>query len=198
MFRKAINYASVVFAVTAVLLWLATNFYDQQRALRQAERGRIVSEELEVRTQDVTKQLQVEMEKLGSLQSAVDNASKLPATVKQSPELSKVQVQLAALQNDVRGLKKEVDGLRISSDKLNGLLLSDVNKALSVPLLRDDLESFRTLTQHDLDSVRADIAKTYDINKWLMGLIAAGLLTTIVNNILQSRRGRETTRPPFE
>jgi hypothetical protein len=49
------------------------------------------------------------------------------------------------------------------------------------------MDDFKALTQRDLDSVRSEMARNYDLNKWLIGLILAAVLGTVVNNTLQAR-----------
>jgi len=97
---------------------------------------------------------------------------------------------IALLRGEVTSLKSEVSAMHASLDALNAALLTTPDKALSIPLLRKDLEDFRVATQHDEDSIRLEMGRAYELNKWLMGFLLAAVLGMIINNLIQSKTSR--------
>ena len=198
MSYKIFTWLALLIAVVTFATWVTTAYRDFETNREEALHGRLILEAQHAQAEAASLQLASAQKQLNDLREAVERASHLPNTVQQSSDLSKFRVQLGTLQSDTADLKTQISDLRKSSDKLYGLFSGDADRALSVPLLRKDFEGFKTTTEHDIDSVKSDIAKTYDINKWLIGLIAAGLLTTVINNLLQGRRERPTSNVRFE
>jgi hypothetical protein len=95
-------------------------------------------------------------------------------------------------------ISKSVTAQGASIESLNRAFLSDPERALSIPLLRKDVDLIRAGNQHDIDALRDDIKANLDLNKWLIGLIAAGVVGTILNNMLQGRRTDSGPRSRFE
>jgi hypothetical protein len=95
--------------------------------------------------------------------------------------------QIAALHADVQTLGKRVD-------ELDDAIMDDPTKALSVPLLRRDLESLKSDYQRDSDSSAKQIDRIYDQNKWFIGLMfsmAIGLIGLAISNFIQARKKSE-------
>jgi hypothetical protein len=79
---------------------------------------------------------------------------------------------------------------------LERAILPDAEKAISVPLLKKDLSSLQQQTSRDLETVRAESSRLYDLMKLLiglMGLISFGLLGTAVGNVFK-REPKETSQ----
>jgi len=129
--------------------------------------------------------------RLNAAQAALADASKLNLKPGQVPEQSKLLIQIDMLRQSVADIKKIVDQVKSNNDKLSQALEADPEKALSVPLLRKDLEDVKNTSQHDLEALRNDVAQMYDTIKWLIGLIAAGLIGTAVSNMFQTRRSSQ-------
>ena len=73
---------------------------------------------------------------------------------------------------------------------IQAALGSDLERSLSVPLLRKDLEQLKTQLNERTTAASKEIDRIYDQNKWflgLMGTMALGLLGLAVSNFLQSR-----------
>ena len=122
-----------------------------------AEQGRLVAEVRQ--DMDETKRL------LSSLQASP------------GPDVKLVTARLEGNVADVTG--------RLS--KLEEAILSTPERALAVPLLRQDLDRFKEQYQRDIDAVALDVGRAYDINKWVIGLIATAILGLAISNLFAKK-----------
>ena len=91
------------------------------------------------------------------------------------------------LQQEIDSIKSDIKIVQTSLDKLNSAILTTPEKALTLPLLRKDLDDLKIQDQRDVDAIRLEIGRAYDLNKWLIGFLLAAILGTILGNILQAR-----------
>jgi hypothetical protein len=125
-------------------------------------------EELKVEVGDLQKQLKVTEESLTSA------TSQKPTNI----EISLLNSRVSNIENQIKAL---ADALGQTPDK-----------ALSVPLLRKDLENLKESNHRDLEVVESEVNRVYDQNKWFIGLmatIALSLLGVAVSNLIQARKG---------
>jgi hypothetical protein len=74
----------------------------------------------------------------------------------------------------------------------------DVEKTLSVPLLRKDLDQINSELTENLAATSKDIDRIYDQTKWflgLMGTMAIGILGLAISNFFQIRREQPRELP---
>jgi hypothetical protein len=72
--------------------------------------------------------------------------------------------------------------------------MNSPEKALSVPLLRQDLENMKISYHSDGVEYTRQIDRVYDQNKWFIGLMfsmALGLIGLAISNFLQIKRRNE-------
>jgi hypothetical protein len=72
--------------------------------------------------------------------------------------------------------------------KIAQMLEADPEKALSVPLLRKDVDDLRDESRRDNDALRGQMSQMYDTTKWIIGLIAAGVIGTAFTNLFQFKK----------
>ncbi len=66
---------------------------------------------------------------------------------------------------------------------LGNALVQNPEKALSVPLLRQDLERLADEQRRNVTSLSAEIGRAYDVNKWVIGLMSTAVLGLAMTNI---------------
>jgi hypothetical protein len=163
-------------AISFMFIGLAYNLLDSQLfGPRRAEsEGTLLREKVIVLEGEVFTQ----GKELASLKSLVSSLSNNP------------QVQVSAAVTTIKETVGTFDG-RV--DRLEQALMTSPEKSLALPLLRQELD--RSTEQHlrDIESVRSDVGRVYDINKWVFGLIAASLLGLTLNTMLTKR-----PKPPSE
>ena len=119
---------------------------------------------------------------------------------RQTRDLDEVRAGLRALTTQLSGKPAELHSAAINaniteiSDRLDSLeksILDSPEKALSVPLLRQNLESFKQGYLRDSSEATREIDRIYDQNKWFIGLMfsmAIGLVGLGISNFVQARR----------
>ncbi|MEO1020817.1 MAG: hypothetical protein AAFY56_24540, partial [Pseudomonadota bacterium] len=76
-------------------------------------------------------------------------------------------------------LNQRVQEIDNKIQQLNNIILDSPEKALSVPLLRNELESLQSDFRGDIVVARREIDRIYDMNKWLIGLMATMALSIL-------------------
>ena len=107
------------------------------------------------------------------LKSELLKSKKIVDSLKRS---SKDNTKLSESNVALTDLKKEVENL-------NKVILDNPEKAISVPLLKIEIENQKEQNEKELKSLKDDIARVYDMNKWIIGLVFTMLVSIIVLNI---------------
>src|ERR1017187_2477680 len=88
-------------------------------------------------------------------------------------------------------------------DALEAAIMVDPVKAVSLPLMRKDLDSLQDKTRSDIEAVRSELARLYSLIQWFIGLmftIALGVFSLAIGNIVKGEKksdsGREKPEPP--
>jgi hypothetical protein len=99
------------------------------------------------------------------------------------PDESRNALQVKILNDNVAKLQESVSDMQ-------RLIVDNPSKALAVPLMRKDLDSLKENNQAEMASIRKDVDRIYDLNKWLVGLMftmALGVLTLAISNFWKSK-----------
>jgi hypothetical protein len=89
--------------------------------------------------------------------------------------------------NDIKKVKEDLV-------KINNVILDNPEKALTIPLLKKELNDLRTNIDKNQDIINSDIARIYDLFKWVGGLIFTLILSLLglaFSNVFFKKR--ETT-----
>lgn len=74
--------------------------------------------------------------------------------------------------------------------RLEGAILQNPEKALSVPLLRRDLDNLERSYASGVESLRAEVERIYGVAKWFGGLILAMVIGVAINSASKLIDGR--------
>ena len=110
---------------------------------------------------------------IDSITNTIESANINPETL----EIAKISAHLQLLSTDIESIKDAFG--------------SEIEKSLSVPLLRKDLIQLKNQIDSRTAAASKEIDRIYDQNKWflgLMGTMAIGLLGLAVSNFLQARK----------
>jgi hypothetical protein len=95
-----------------------------------------------------------------------------------------------------RAWNKSKDGQAQLQTRLSGLesaLMTTPEKALAVPMLKQQVDTLQDRTHSDLDSVRGEIGRLFTLTQWFIGLmftIALGVFGLALSSL---RRSSEKT-----
>jgi hypothetical protein len=182
----------VIVIVIATFSYLITGYRDQQRLKVEAMIARDSTSEFVKRLQAQQAQLDNLNRQTNDLLSSLLHSSKI---ISGSPQASR---EIAALKQNVATINTDIDRLHSELDTLNSVLVTNPEKALTVPLLRKDLDDWKVSTQKDIDSIRGEMTRSYDLNRWLIGLILAAVIGTILSNFIQAKASKPDKAPRFE
>ena len=85
--------------------------------------------------------------------------------------------------------------------KLENIILDDPEKAVALPLLRRDIKALEQQSGRDMESMRAENARVYDLMKWLVGLMALvslSLIGTAAGNVFKREAAKEAAKGPLQ
>ncbi|MBC7844873.1 MAG: hypothetical protein H7Y10_00090 [Flavobacterium sp.] len=92
-------------------------------------------------------------------------------------------MKISKVDNDKFNLSAEVFTLKSQIESLNKVILDNPEKAISVPLLKVEIQNQKDQNEKEIKSIKDDIARVYDINKWIIGLVFTMLVSIIILNI---------------
>jgi|SRR5580704_12904630 hypothetical protein len=150
-----------------------------------------------MRYSDTAKQQQSKLEaenaRTASLIQELAHLTKIPP-----PNSSLLARQITVLKRDIDSTNAQLTVLNSNFQILDKSIESNPEKALTVPLLRKDLDDFKLSSQHDIDSLRAEMLRGYELNKWLIGLLLAAIVGIVLKSIFESRTSPGGSRSSFE
>jgi len=68
-------------------------------------------------------------------------------------------------------------------ENLNNIILDNPEKAISIPLLKNEMQHLKDQNEKDSRALKEEIARAYDTNKWIIGLVCTMLVSIIALNI---------------
>jgi len=152
------------------------------------------------RTRDVAAQESTQLRREADVQRAQN------ARLRQ--ELVLLEQQLAALSASRGGEGQRSDqseknkaqderlaALESQQARINDTILASPDKALELPFMRRDLQEIRSVQAEASASLRREVDRIYDFNKWLFGGISLTLVGLGLQSFLAARSGK-TTPPP--
>jgi hypothetical protein len=122
----------------------------------------------------------------------IDNSTKIQELENQ---ITKLKSELTSSKNiidslnitkvdgNTSNLNLEVVNLKRQIESLNKVILDNPEKAISVPLLKIEIQNQKDQNEKEIKSIKDDIARVYDINKWIIGLVFTMLVSIIILNI---------------
>jgi DNA repair exonuclease SbcCD ATPase subunit len=169
------QFLQIAAALVAVATGIATSF-SLVSWLRTPSKTVLPESRTIERIQGTESALNDLQKQLKDIRTRIDSLSKPPQGAEWAP-------QFETLNADIKNLD---DRLKLFEDALG-----DSSRALSVPLLRQDLQNLKNSYQKDIDTSAKQIDRIYDQNKWFIGLMltmAIGLISLAVSSFLQARK----------
>lgn len=80
-------------------------------------------------------------------------------------------------------LQNKVNSQEIQIAKLNSVILENPEKAVAIPMLKQKMDNWDKQYDKDTKSIKDEIARVYDMNKWIIGLVFTMLVSLVALNI---------------
>ncbi|GGE98311.1 hypothetical protein [Sphingomonas prati] len=101
-------------------------------------------------------------------------------SIGQLPPGGKMGAQLAAFNAKLNSVTQR-------QDRLEQAIQSNPEKALSMPLMRRDIDNMRDNNTQSLAAIKASVDQVYDLTKWLLGTLAVGVFSLAIANFFQRK-----------
>jgi len=80
-------------------------------------------------------------------------------------------------------LQTQVHFQDIQIKNLNSIILENPEKAIAIPMLKLKMDNWDKQYEKDTKSIKEEIARVYDMNKWIIGLVFTMLVSLVALNI---------------
>jgi len=80
-----------------------------------------------------------------------------------------------------------VDDVERRQQRLEQAILNSPEKALSMPLIRRDIDNMREANTQNLSAIKQSVDQIYDLTKWLLGALAVGVLSLAIANFFTKK-----------
>lgn len=207
--KKSIAWLTIIVGITGVVMSAVIFIFsskDQRSALylrdsktsSQLEALIIRQEETSLKAQ---KDISAIADKLGKTREELARLSAQAASPK-AGELSREFInQLTTIRTVSDNVASNLDHLakRYASidqriGKLEAVILADPQKALELPLLKRDLLALQQQFDRDINALRAENVRVYDLMKWVVGLMALVSLSLVgaaISNLFKREAPKE-------
>lgn len=102
------------------------------------------------------------------------------------PEGSEVRIKIDQLDRRINEAFEKLEIVEMISNAIQ----ESPERALSLPIMRRDLDALSEEMADDLISIRGEIDRIYDLGKWFLGLVATmaiGVLGLAIGNLIKGR-----------
>lgn len=160
--EKTKRFSSIVGLVTssltvAIAVVYIVGLFNSQRPTSETESHTIELDSILTLHQNNLQTIERLTAQYHALSREIDTLSKLPAEAKWKIEISKVESRLSSIETVQSMILKSIG--------------ENPEKALSVPLMRKDIEHLREIFENEINTTRDSVDRIYDQNKWFIGLL---------------------------
>lgn len=79
--------------------------------------------------------------------------------------------------------QRDLDEVKMTVNELEKVIMNNPEKAISILLLKNELENTKTHIQREQVAIKDEIEHVYDMNKWIIGLVISLLVSIMVLNV---------------
>jgi cell division protein FtsL len=172
------RYSELILTIIPAIVGLIVAVY----AFISAESGtnnRKESLQLDEQFNDLRLAVTQQMTNQDELSRKIQKIENTISSLSSIPKEDVLYLQIQQLTNGVTELKSR-------EDKIEAVILNNPSKALEMPLIERDVENIKTAEQTNFASMKDSVDRIYDLNKWLLGAMAVGILTLAISNFLKS------------
>jgi signal transduction histidine kinase len=186
-----------IFIAFSFVLYSGRDIFKPKRDRELSEEFAIQSRNIE-RTQKQIARLREEYIKTSKqlrLLEAIVQSGQIPQdSSRLAVELSAAREKMDAIVSQTSRFEENFRGLDIRLLRIERAILDDPEKAVALPLLRRDVKALEQQTNRELDAIRAENGRVYDLMKWLVGflaLVSLSLIGTAVGNVFKREAAKD-------
>ncbi len=87
----------------------------------------------------------------------------------------------------IRGVQADIKAISDRQEKIESVISTNPSKALEMILMQRDLDNLKSSVQANNASLRDNVDKIYDLNKWLLGAMAVSIVTLAVGSFMKNK-----------
>ena len=170
--RTASWFAGVVASITAAMAVGSFTFLFSDKSTQES-RLALTQSELRSEIQSTVK----------SSLSEIENLKRQLNTLSNPPTAGAISIKIEDITQRISGLEKKMSTIETA-------IVDSPERAMSIPILRRDLDSLRTDVRSDLAGTKQEIDRVYDMSKWFIGLMATmavGILGLAFGNLFKAK-----------
>jgi TolA-binding protein len=114
------------------------------------------------------------------LSSQVAALKKAQAEIVRLPAADRVQIQNTAIVERMAEVERR-------QQRLEQAILNSPEKALTMPLMRRDIENMREANAQSVSAIKQNVDQIYDLTKWLLGALTVGVMSLALVNFLTKK-----------
>ena len=167
---RSLSWFSAAIGAAALVVTM-TYFFSQERPVDRVD---VTVHEVQAAVALIGHSVDKTRADIKAIQQQLEAITEVPDEVALNAELART-----------RGLAESLDERLM---QLEAAILEDPQKAIALPLLRNDIERIRESYSTEIVNVRAEIDRVYDQNKWFVGLMftmAVALIGLAVSNVVK-------------
>ena len=195
------NFSGVLAAVTSLLVAVASVAISSQYRNVASTRSEIAYSQLRAQKEATDRANAIADQTKAQLLEIANESEALRAEIAKASR-SGTAPHYATLspadQQVIASLKSQQDDLQKRIGLLEGALMNSPEKALALPLLKEQVDSLQDHTHGDIDAVRGEINRLFGLTQWFIGLmftIALGVLGLALNNLRRPPLAKEDKKP---
>jgi hypothetical protein len=168
--RRASYFALVPAAlgmVGAIAAFLFSSHFYQERALN----FQLTSEDIHTLTERESEQLKHEEEQINALNNTSKAILETLEQVKHQGKSLTITVLDPADRQGINELKSSEAKLDARLSSLENALLTSPEKAVALPMMRQELDDLQGRTHSDIDGIRGEIGRLFALTQWFIGLM---------------------------
>jgi hypothetical protein len=182
---KLFLYVSMLVAALGVVfsLWSgiqSDHIKAREQAVTQDREERAMKEAADAR--DQLRQLQSQL--ASTLEHLRTDQHRSGQTIDESELQKSVSLLIASNKN----LEDRISRSEDTISQINRSITDTPDKVLGLPLLKKDLTALQEKSDDDFKQVHADVDRIYDLDKWLIALLGAGVLSGGISNLFGGKK----------
>lgn len=136
----------------------------------------------------------ISAQEIDSLKGQINQISESIRNASDATEGDGVSFKLIDLESRIENISNQLGIIKT----IENAIVDSPERAMSIPILRKDMDSLQKGIADDVASLRTEIERIYDLGKWFLGLIASMTISILLLAVAEFRKNKtsSTTQVP--